>query len=167
MQFKRILTSTLTSLMIASCTNQVSSVETQASVTPQSNANSQLTKAQSLPSIKSGTFVSGEHETKGKVSVSRKDGQILLELDQSFQTSSAGPDLVVVLHRSNNVLASTKPPAYPLKEGSYVVISRLQKFNGSQTYAIPKNINVEDYKSVVIWCRQFNATFGVATLKDS
>ena len=74
-----------------------------------------------------------------------------------------GPDLVVVLHRSNNVLGSTKPPSYPLKEGEYIVLAPLQKFNGTQSYAIPSNVNLKDFQSAVIWCRKFNATFGAAS----
>jgi hypothetical protein len=74
--------------------------------------------------------------------------------------------LVVILHRSDNVIGSTKPPSYSLKKGDYVVLGRLQKFSGAQSYAIPKNINLADYKSAVIWCRKFNATFGAAKLNN-
>ncbi|MFB2834922.1 DM13 domain-containing protein [Floridanema evergladense] len=116
-------------------------------------------------SVKTGSFVSGEHSTSGTVRIITKNGKSSLELDQSFKTSNMGPDLVVILHRSNNVIASTKPPSYPLKEGDYVLIAPLKKFSGSQSYSIPNNVNLADYKSAVIWCRKFNATFGAATLK--
>jgi hypothetical protein len=72
--------------------------------------------------------------------------------------------LVVVLHRSPNVIGSTKPPTYPLKTGDYVFLARLQKFSGTQRYAIPATVKLADYKSAVIWCRKFNATFGAAKL---
>ncbi|OUC12228.1 MAG: hypothetical protein B0A82_23680 [Alkalinema sp. CACIAM 70d] len=126
------------------------------------------TKTASQPAatkpIKTGSFVSGEHETKGTLKILTQNGQSTLVLDQTFKTSELGPDLVVAFHRSNNVLGSAKPPAYPLKEGDYVVLAPLQKFSGSQQYAIPNNINLADYPSIVIWCRKFNATFGVAQL---
>ncbi|QZZ23041.1 DM13 domain-containing protein [Leptothermofonsia sichuanensis E412] len=111
-----------------------------------------------------GSFVSGEHPTTGTVRVVTKNGKTFVELDQGFKTFDMGPDLVVALHRSNNVIASTKPPAYSLKEGDYVVIAPLQKFNGAQSYEVPETINLVNYKSVVIWCRKFNATFGAASL---
>lgn len=114
--------------------------------------------------VKSGTFKSGEHPTQGKVRIVTQNGKTFLELDQGFKTSSAGPDLVVALHRSSNVLGSTTPPAYPLKKGEYVVLGPLQKFDGAQRYAIPANLNLANFQSAVIWCRQFNATFGAATL---
>ncbi|AUT03149.1 electron transfer protein with DM13 domain protein [Nostoc sp. CENA543] len=123
-------------------------------------------KSSSTTTIKSGSFVSGEHTTQGTVNIVTQNGKSFIELEQSFKTSSSGPDLVVVLHRSPNVIASTRPPAYPLKRGDYIVIAPLQKFRGSQRYLIPQNVNLADYQSVAIWCRKFNATFGSATVKS-
>lgn len=115
--------------------------------------------------LKSGNFESGEHPTQGTAQLVQQDGQVFLELDESFQTSTSGPDLVVILHRSDNVLAATEPPAYPLKDGDYVVIAPLQEYSGAQRYAIPADVNVDEFRSAGIWCRQFNATFGVALLQ--
>lgn len=115
--------------------------------------------------IKSGSFASGEHPTQGMAQLVRQENGIVLQLDQSFQTSTSGPDLFVVLHRSEDVLGSTEPPAYPLVEGEYVVLAPLQSYSGTQAYEIPGDINVDDYRSAVIWCRQFNATFGAAVLQ--
>lgn len=117
--------------------------------------------------IKSGTFVAGEHATEGTVRIVTQNGKPILELDQAFKTFDMGPDLVVILHRSDDVLGSTKPPSYPLQAGDYAILAPLQKFSGAQSYPIPENINLEDYKSAVIWCRQFNATFGTARLSDA
>lgn len=114
--------------------------------------------------IGSGRFTSGEHPTQGSVRVINQNGKFFLDLDQGFKTSSQGPDLVVILHRSANVIGSTKPPAYPLKAGDYVILAPLQKFSGAQRYLIPANVNVANYKSAAIWCRKFNATFGAASL---
>lgn len=114
--------------------------------------------------IKSGNFKSGEHPTQGNARIVTQNGKSFLELGQGFKTSSSGPDLVVVLHRSNNVLGSTTPPDYPLKNGDYIVLAPLRKFNGAQRYAIPANVNLANFQSAAIWCRKFNATFGAATL---
>ncbi len=114
--------------------------------------------------VRSGNFKSGEHPTQGKVRIVTQNGQSFLELDQGFKTFDQGPDLVVGLHRSNNVLGTTQSPSHPLKAGDYMVLSRLQKFSGAQRYAIPAKVNLANYQSAVIWCRQFNATFGAATL---
>ncbi|MBD2080198.1 DM13 domain-containing protein [Leptolyngbya sp. FACHB-17] len=111
---------------------------------------------------KSGTFIAGEAPTQGRAQIVIENGERYLELDQSFKTSDRGPDLFVILHRSDDVLGSTKPPAYPLQKQDYAVLGPLQKTSGAQRYPIPQNVNLEDYKSAAIWCRQFNATFGVA-----
>lgn len=116
--------------------------------------------------IRSGTFISGEHATQGIVRILTQNGKHSLELDQAFKTSEMGPDLVVILHRSDNVIASTKPPAYPLNKGDYTIIAPLKKFSGAQSYSIPQNINLDNYQSVAIWCRKFNATFGAAKLSS-
>lgn len=116
--------------------------------------------------ISSGSFASGEHPTQGTARIISQNGKSFLELDQDFKTSNLGPDLVVILHRSANVLGSTKPPSYPLKSGDYVLLAPLRKFSGTQRYAIPTKVSLGNYKSAVIWCRKFNATFGAAKLNS-
>lgn len=176
MKIKNLLILSLFSVVIASCTTEVSNKQpnqTPGVVSTSVGASSTQTKplaqsaqSQNSTAIKSGTFVSGEHTTQGTVRITNKDGKSSLELDQSFKTSEMGPDLVVILHRSDNVINSTKPPSYPLKKGDYIVIAPLQKYSGAQAYSIPQNINLADYKSVAIWCRKFNATFGAANLSS-
>jgi Electron transfer DM13 len=117
--------------------------------------------------ISSGNFVNGEHPTQGVAQIINQNGKRILQLNDQFSTSTSGPDLVVALHRSANVVGETTPPAYPLKEGEYTVLAPLKQFSGAQSYEIPSNINLENFQSAVIWCRRFNATFGSATLKAS
>lgn len=132
--------------------------------TVSSSTNSSLSSAQSAE--KSGTFVAGEHPTEGTVRIVTENGTSYLELAQAFKTFDMGPDLHVILHRSDNVLGSTKPPSYPLQEQDYVILGRLQKFSGAQRYPISNDITLADYKSAVVWCRKFNATFGAAKLNS-
>ena len=82
-----------------------------------------------------------------------------MELDGQFKTD-AGPDLVVILHRSS-------APALKLKAGDYLSLAPLRATTGSQRYAIPADVKLADYNAVAIWCRQFNATFGAATLSQN
>ncbi|HIK19361.1 MAG TPA: DM13 domain-containing protein [Leptolyngbyaceae cyanobacterium M33_DOE_097] len=159
----------LLTLVLAACapavTNQQAiatpSVET---VSPSPKTTASSPSPQLAQAIKSGKFVSGEHPTKGNARIVKKNGQTFVEFDGSFKTD-AGPALVVALHRSSNVLAGTKPPAYPIKSGDYVVLAPLKKTSGAQSYQIPGNINLANYQSVLVWCQQFNATFGAASLK--
>ncbi|MBD2515919.1 DM13 domain-containing protein [Nostoc sp. FACHB-973] len=176
MKLRYLLILGLSSLVMVGCVREVSKNQTNespiavnASVPVSSTQAKPLAKSAQSPNstaMKSGTFVSGEQKTQGKVSITTKDGKSFLELDESFKTSESGPDLVVILHRSDNVINSTKPPSYPLKNGDYFILAPLQKYSGAQTYAIPQNINLADYKSAAIWCRKFNATFGAASLSQ-
>ena len=157
---------------IVGCTQQQAVTQTtsstdQSTVTVSSNpANSSKKETKQTSKIlRSGTFVDGEHPTSGTVRIAQKDGKRILELDSAFKTSTTGPDLVVVLHRLPDVIGSTKPPAYPINEGDYVILAPLQKYSGAQSYEIPKNINLEEFQSAAIWCRKFNATFGSARLQ--
>ncbi|BBD62640.1 hypothetical protein NIES2109_54860 [Nostoc sp. HK-01] len=102
-------------------------------------------------------FRRGEHATKGKVSIVTRNNTRYLQFDRNFSTSS-GPDVYVILHRS------AAPQIYNLKRKDYVLIGRLRRFNGSQSYVIPRNLQLSGYRSVAVWCRKFNATFGYASL---
>lgn len=159
MKLKFWLPLSLLFLVAIACTNQ-SNDKSVSQATPSAS-----TSAQAQQSDKSGTFVSGEHPTQGTVRLIYREGKSALEFDGNFQTSELGPDLVIILHRSDNVIGSTQPPAYPIQEGEYAIIAPLQKFSGTQSYTIPDNINPADYQSVAIWCRKFNATFGAAFLQ--
>lgn len=114
--------------------------------------------AQQVAIAKSGAFIAAEHPTQGTARIVNENGKRYLEFDQAFK-SDMGPDLHVILHSDNTL------PKGGLKEKDYTVISRLQKVSGTQRYAIPNNINLANYRSVAIWCRMFNATFGYAPLQ--
>ncbi len=173
MNFRHLLILSFSSIVMVSCVSEVSNSQSKESpvavntaVPLSSTPTKTLAQSQESTAVKSGTFVSGEHTTQGKVNLTTKDGKSFLELEQSFKTSESGPDLVVILHRSDNVIGSTKPPSYPLKNGDYIILAPLKKYSGAQKYAIPNNINLADYKSAAIWCRKFNATFGAANLSN-
>jgi hypothetical protein len=104
---------------------------------------------------KSGQFVAAEHPTQGKAQIVVENGKRYLKLDQAFATDD-GPDLFVLLHRES------MPQSY--SDTSYVNLGRLQNIKGEQRYAIPDDVNLDEFQSAVIWCRQFSATFGYAPL---
>ncbi|MGD1929646.1 MAG: DM13 domain-containing protein [Leptolyngbyaceae cyanobacterium] len=131
---------------------------------PTQSADSATPTEPAEPVVRTGTFVSAEHDTTGGVELISDGGQQALRFDDSF-SSSDGPDLVVVLHRSPDVLAATSPPAYPIDEADYVVIAPLAATTGAQDYVVPAEIDLESFASVAVWCQEFNATFGVATLQ--
>ena len=106
-------------------------------------------------SLKSGSFVRVAHSTDGTANILSEEGQRYLELSEDFNTDS-GPDLFILLHRSSN------PQNY--RSEDYFSLGRLNQVNGSQRYLIPADVDLDDFSSVVIWCRRFNVTFGYAPL---
>jgi Electron transfer DM13 len=123
-------------------------------VKPSAQASS-MAQSTSMAKSTAGAFVSVEHQTTGKVAIVTEGSQRYLKLDKNFQTSD-GPDVFVILHRAN------KPQSY--SKNSYVLLGKLQNVKGEQRYSIPANLDLKSYKSAVIWCRQFSATFAYAPL---
>jgi hypothetical protein len=80
-------------------------------------------------------------------------------LDAAFSTSEQGPDLHVLLDPDE------QPPQTYQNINNAVNLGKLQNYNGTQRYPIPDAINPSEFKSVVIWCRMANATFGYAPLR--
>ena len=160
----------LISLLIVGCSGTATTQSADSSpVATPTIAASPVPAKSTAPSnvISSGNFMSGEHPTQGLAQIVSQNDKRILKLNDQFSTSTSGPDLVVALHRSANVIGETTPPAYPLKEGDYIVLASLKQFNGAQSYEIPDNVNLGNFQSAVIWCRQFNATFGSAALKPN
>ena len=108
--------------------------------------------------LASGSFVKQEKATTGQARIVNINGKRYLEFDRAFSTGE-GPDVKVILHRNSNVPLN-------IKEENYITLAPIKSFKGSQRYAIPENVNLANYKSVGIWCEEFNATFGYAPLQN-
>lgn len=111
-------------------------------------------RAATLIASLTGSFETVSKPTSGTVTIIEEDGKRYLEFDDTF-SSDNGPDLFVLLHKEAN------PRTY--SPDQYVNLGTLQSLQGQQRYEIPEDVSVEDFKSAVVWCRQFNVTFGVAT----
>jgi hypothetical protein len=108
--------------------------------------------------LTSGGFTGLEHETAGTALILElEDGSRFLRLED-LETSN-GPDLRVILTDQ------------PLSEdwdvwddGAYVDLGALKGNLGSSNYEIPRNVDLKDFVTAVIWCRRFSVGFGVAPL---
>lgn len=107
--------------------------------------------------LASGSFVTSEKTTEGTANLVAENGQTVLVLDETFKTGN-GPDVFVLLHKEDN------PQDY--SEANYINLGKMQKTTGMQRYPLPSDVNPAGFRSAVIWCRQFNATFGYAPLSS-
>ena len=98
-----------------------------------------------------GGFVTVSSDTSGGATIVEENGKRYLKFDDSFSTEE-GPDLFVLLHKE------AIPQSYSADQ--YMNLGDLQSIAGSQRYEIPEDISIEKFKSAVIWCRQFDVTFG-------
>lgn len=149
-----------TTLLTVSCTAEKPLAETSIQPEPSATRTTEVTEpTQPAPQAAkiSGTFVKVDYPTKGAVNVVTEEGKSYLEFDEAFQTDE-GPDVFVLLHRSD------KPESYRAED--YVSLGKLKQFSGTQKYAIPAEINLAEFRSVVIWCKKFNVTFGYAPLSS-
>ena len=152
MKFKYIAVLSIVALLSVGCTN----VESQQSETqPQAETVAETPAAGAVQS--SGAFIDAEHPTKGTASIITENGKKYIQFDNQFKSDN-GPDLFVILHKDD------KLPITGIKEADYTTIAALKSTNGAQKYEIPENVDVSNFKSVAIWCRKFNATFGYAVL---
>ena len=102
------------------------------------------------------TEVGKQQKTTGEVKLVKENGKRYLVFNSEFSTPT-GPDVFVILHRKDKVTNG-------IKESNYINIAKLEKFSGGQRYLIPDNVDLDDYQSVGIWCREFNVTFAFAPL---
>ena len=82
----------------------------------------------------------------------------LLRLEPDFEVGP-GPKYHVYLVPDAEVTPDTEVEAT-----MFVDLGRLKAFSGSQNYAIPQGANLGRYRSVVIWCEQFNVLISPAAI---
>ncbi len=155
MKFKYAAVLSIVALITVGCGN-VESRSQQPETSPAVETVAETPAAGSVQS--SGAFIDAEHPTKGNASIITENGKKYIQFDNQFKSDN-GPDLFVILHKDD------KLPITGIKEADYVSIAPLKSTNGVQKYEIPENVDVSNFKSVAIWCREFNATFGYAVLK--
>jgi Electron transfer DM13 len=103
-----------------------------------------------------GSFVSGEHTTRGTARTIRlANGRRVLTLT-GFETD-AGPDLRVRIVPGS----STDGGADDATD-----LGALKGNKGDQQYDLPDGLRPRDH-TVVVWCRAFSAQFGSAQLQDA
>ena len=105
----------------------------------------------------SGPFINRSHPTSGNAIVlGDGTGQRFLRFED-FRTDN-GPDL--------NVYLSSAPQDAPAGQfdDDFIDLGDLKGNVGSQNYEIPRDVDLNHYSTVVVWCVRFSVVFGAATL---
>jgi hypothetical protein len=107
--------------------------------------------------LSTGRFRSYEHATSGRALVLQlPDGRRYVRFDH-FRTSN-GPALAVYLSAAR---ATGPGDAF---DDRYLSLGDLKGNIGEQNYAIPRDVDLDRYRSVVVWCKRFSVAFGAAAL---
>lgn len=147
MKFNSLTTLGLASVLILTSANSA--------VVPARANNSVQLLAQATAS-RAFVTVAPDHATRGTARIVTENGRRYLEFDNQFGTAS-GPAVEVILYRGRTVPAQ-------IGEADYITLAALKSFRGSQRYALPNSVSLDDFQAVGIWCRKFNVTFGYASL---
>jgi len=128
-------------------------------VFPPPPAAESLTEADRAKLAATGTFIHANpsdpvHWGQGKVSVYER--AVFLEPD--FEVGP-GPAYHVYLVPKASIRSSSD-----LKDVMFIDLGGLRAFKGSQRYAIPAGVDLKNYQSVIIWCRQFSVLISPADL---
>ena len=102
-------------------------------------------------------FETAQKPTQGGVTIKSVDGKQYLHLDANFSTEN-GPQVEVLLHQD------AVPQVYT--SSNYISLGEIKSFQGEQWYEIPATVDISQFQSVSIWCREFDVTFGYATLQS-
>jgi electron transfer DM13 len=104
--------------------------------------------------------VDGIHKGEGATTIVRmSSGQRVLRLEDDFRVTN-GPDLYVYLSANPAPRSSSELHAMGAFE-----VAQLKGNLGGQNYALPDDLDVSSFRSVVIYCKRFTTVFSTAELE--
>ncbi|HEV8340481.1 MAG TPA: DM13 domain-containing protein [bacterium] len=108
--------------------------------------------------LRRGTFAGADsfHKGEGTATVYRVGGALVLRLDPFRVTN--GPDLHIILTKS------AKPRSRDEVMAGYIEVAKLKGNIGTQNYALPAGLRLDEYNAVVIYCKPFHVVFASADL---
>ena len=112
--------------------------------------------------VTTGAFHQITHATSGQATITEDShGARTLTL-KNFKTG-AGPALHLYLWKAENVKDNAAAKKLVASK-SYLDLGALKSTNGTQTYRVPKEIDLWQYLAVGVWCDKFDVNFGTAPL---
>lgn len=129
------------------------------SVEAQPQATSETTTANTEQILLQGSFYNLVHSSSGEAVVYQLADSSRILRFQNFSVSN-GPDLYVYLVAIDPVPATSSNAEI----AGYYSLGRLKGNVGDQNYEIPADVDLSQYKSIVIWCQAFAVPFAAAPL---
>ncbi len=108
--------------------------------------------------LASGGFSNQAQRIAGGWSIEREADGIYLVLSEDFRTRSA-PDLKFFLH----TLPAAQITAQNATRG--ILVAELPRARGAQRIRLPANIDIADYRSLVLHCEQYTVLWGAGDLR--
>ncbi len=90
--------------------------------------------------------------SSGTAKLKIESGVLKLQTTSAFLVSAGPPDLRIYLGNNDNNI-----------DGA-VEIASLPDRSGAQDWNLPASVKMLDYRYVIVWCKQFGGTYGVADL---
>ncbi len=91
--------------------------------------------------------------TKGNAKLKIENGVLKLETASDFVSPNDPPDLRIYLGNATNNINDA------------VEIASLIKRNGAQSWNVSSSVSITKYRYVLVWCKQFGGTYGLADFK--
>ena len=114
--------------------------------------------------VTTGKFHQIAHATSGTATITEDNhGARILTL-KGFKTG-AGPALHLYLWKAENV-GDNGAARKLVASKNYLDLGALKSVSGTQTYAVPKDIDLWQYLAVGVWCDKFDVNFGTAPLSS-
>lgn len=153
-------TLTMRTILAAACVLAVAACDTTTAPTdPMGSTDTTDTTTPKVGLILSGTFHPVVHNGAGTAEVYRMEsGSVELRFGDDFETES-GPELEVWL-----VKADDAPDSETVRGTDHVSLGVLDSIAGAQSYAVPESLDLDLYRSVVVWCVQYEVNFAAAPL---
>ncbi len=137
---------------------------------PPPQVNESIENIQSKKLVATGKFINPNpldpiHWGKGSVEIYLHRNSQLREVyfGKDFQVGP-GPAFYVYLSQGKNIKSNSE---FRNHQDTNVELGALKSFKGSQIYKIPFKINLQKFKSVVVWCKTFSQLITSANLEPS
>ena len=118
--------------------------------------------------INAQTLYSGEWDAdsyfttfEGSWKVVKEGDKTYVVMGDDFKTKKA-PDLKIFFSKKDLGDIDGDNAA---NKGSSIFVAKLNSYKGSAKYLVPSNINISDYKTIIVHCEEYSKFWGGAPLK--